>query len=189
MRFNSLFRGRIALYKADGEVLYEVASLGKTYVEIGTLFGGSAVIAGLAGCEVFCIDPLDGYYSAKHAVKERVDKWTGLVPSEEIVRENWESAGLDPKKLHIYAHLHPPWPEEINRAFDVGLIDGTHQVMHVIRDYEGMAPRVKYLMLHDIDKAAVRVVYNMALESGDWETYIPKAKEPSVMGVLKRRSI
>ena len=29
-------------------------------IEIGTLFGGSACIAGMTGCEVFCIDPLDG---------------------------------------------------------------------------------------------------------------------------------
>jgi hypothetical protein len=184
-----IFRGRVALIPSDEEIIYEIASLGKTYVEIGTLFGGSAIVAGMAGCEVFCIDPLDGYYSAKHITKERPDKWTGLVPSEEIVRENWAAAGLDPKKLHIYTQLHPPWPEEIDRTFDAGLIDGNHQLWHVIEDYKGMAPRVNYLMFHDIHKAAVRATYNIALESGDWEVYVPKTKERNITGPLKRRHI
>lgn len=181
------FRGRIALCKGDVEVISEVASLCKTYVEIGTLFGGSAIVAGKAGCEVFCIDPLDGYYSAKRDTAEHPDPSTGLVPSEKIVRANWDAGGLDPKELHIYKQLHPPWPEEIDRTFDAGLIDGDHRLSGVMADYNGMADRVKYLMFHDINKASVRVVYNMALESGDWEVYIPKTTRPNIMGVLKQR--
>ena len=80
--------GRVALWDDDAKIIKEVASLGKTYVEIGTLFGGSACIAGLSGCEVFCIDPLDGYYSAKHNDTLRPDPGTGAVVSEKIVRDN-----------------------------------------------------------------------------------------------------
>ena len=179
------FQGRIALHRQDAEVLYEVALLGKTYVEIGTLFGGSACIAGLAGCEVFCIDPLDGYYSAVHETEERPDGWTGLVPSEKIVRENWESCGLDPARLHIYQQTHPPWPLEINRSFDIGLIDGDHALDGVLVDYLGMSPRVDYLMFHDTDKPTVNYVWTRAIRSG-WDEYITKNK-PHILGTLRWR--
>ena len=179
------FKGRIALHTEDAAVLYEVASLGKTYVEIGTLFGGSACIAGLAGCEVFCIDPLDGYYSNKHGESERRDTRTGLVTSPDIVRENWECCGLDPSKLHIYQQMHPPWPEELDRTFDVGLIDGDHSLLGVTRDYLGMSNRVKYLMFHDIKKIAVNLVWNRALKDG-WVEYATDQKS-HWMGVLERR--
>lgn len=176
------FVGRIALHRDDANVLYEIASLGKTYIEIGTLFGGSACIAGLAGCEVFCIDPLDGYYSAKNEDPLRLDSRTGLVASEEIVRGNWERLGLAPEMLHIYKQLHPPWPEEIDRAFDVGLIDGDHTREGVMNDYLGMGPRVEYLMFHDINKAAVNSAWHKALRDG-WSVYAPRNK-PYWMGVL-----
>ena len=176
------FVGRIALHTEDASVLYEVASLGTTYVEIGTLFGGSACIAGLAGCEVFCIDPLDGYYSARHNDPLRPDSRTGIVASEEIVRGNWERCGLDPEMLHIYKQLHPPWPKEINRGFDVGLIDGDHSDDGVMRDYLGMGPRVRFLMFHDTNKDSVNKAWHKALRDG-WSVYAPRNKS-HWMGVL-----
>ena len=179
------FQGRIALHRPDADVLYEVALLGKTYVEIGTLFGGSACIAGLAGCEVFCIDPLDGYYSARHKEENRVDRMSGLVPTAKIVTENWESCGLDPAKLHIYQQTHPPWPLELNRAFDIGLIDGDHALDGVLVDFLGMSPRVDYLMFHDTNKPTVNYVWNRAIRGG-WDEYTTKNK-PHILGVLKWR--
>ena len=180
------FKGRAALFNNDPKVLFEIASLGKTYVEIGTLFGASACIAGLAGCEVFCIDPLDGYYSDQHGTPNRPDTETGLVPSPEIVRENWESCGLDQERLHIFPQLHPPWPKEIDRGFDIGLIDGDHAKDSVLADYNGMKHRVKYLMFHDIDKIGVRVVWHLAVTGGEWDVYTPETGA-SLLGVLKRR--
>jgi len=177
------FIGLMALWPDDDEIISEVASLGSTYVEIGTLFGASAIIAGEAGCEVFCIDPLDGYYSTKHKDVLRPEPISGLVPSEEIVRKNWESAGLDPDKLHICPQLHPPWPTEIDRTFDAGLIDGDHEFPGVLADYIGMSPRVKYLMFHDKNKPHVTRVLRHALGGGLWKEY---AKSSSHMAVLER---
>lgn len=181
-----VFLGRIAICEEDARALHEVTSLGKTYVEIGTLFGGSACIAGLAGCEVFCIDPLDGYYSAKCGEKNRLDPRTNMVPSVEIVRLNWRTQGLDPKMLHIYTQLHPPWPQEIDRTFDVGFIDGDHEHQSVQADYEGMAPRVKYLMFHDVNKISVVLTWATAIGSGMWEEYVTENKS-IILGTLKRR--
>ena len=181
-----LLVGRTALWGNDARIISEVASLGKTYVEIGTLFGGSACVAGLAGCEVFCIDPLDGYYSNKHHVTQRPDPITGIVVSEKIVRDNWERCGLDPEKLHIYKQMHPPWPEGLDREFDAGLIDGDHGFDDVLADYEGMKHRVAYLMFHDIDKSSVKMVYDLARAAPMWEDYESKHKSV-LMGVLRRK--
>ena len=175
-------KGRVALFDDDAKALFEVASLGKTYVEIGTLFGGSACVAGMAGCEVFCIDPLDGYYGL-----DTIDGMSGLVPSAKIVRENWEACGLDQEKLHIFPQLHPPWPKEIDRSFDIGLIDGDHRLQGVYYDYIGMGPRVEYLMFHDCNKPQVMAIVNTAIINGTWERYNPKSKYNTTMAVLKRK--
>ena len=176
------FRGRIPLHDGDIETLYEVASLGKTYVEIGTLFGASACIAGLAGCDVYCIDPLDGYNIRGVGDPFDVNK---NIPSPRTVQENWIRQGLDISKLHIYAHYHPPWPREINFAFDVGLIDGNHYAPNVWLDYDGMNGRIqKYLLMHDTHLDGVRSIYESALKTPKWERYTPKTKKERTMGVL-----
>ena len=126
----------------DPAVIYEIASRGKTYVEIGTRWGGSAIVAGLAGCEVYCID-----------------KWsypTKLLHEQtkpEHVIENWANAGLDPNKLHLYHHEHPPWPKELEGMFDIGMIDGAHSERQVREDWAAIRIRVsKYILFHDIHK-------------------------------------
>jgi hypothetical protein len=179
--------GRSAITECDALIIHEVASLGKTYVEIGTLFGGSAIVAGLAGCEVFCIDPLDGYYSAKNKEERRPDPVTQIVTSEKIVRSNWAIMGLCPSKLHIYKQLHPPWPKKIDRVFDAGLIDGDHSYSGAMADYMGMGPRVTYLMFHDVQKEGVRTVYEFALKNPVWELYTPKTFGRTYLRVLRRR--
>ena len=172
---DALFKGSIQLHTGDREAIFEVASLGKTYVEIGTFWGASACVAGLAGCEVYCIDPLRDY----------ADEYLPG-PTPEDVMHNWIAQGLDPDKLHIYPYYHPPWPVEIDRSFDVGLIDGDHSLESVNRDFVGMAHRVKYLMFHDANQRAVKLVFDVA-SIKRWEEYIPKTKEKRVLRVLKRR--
>ena len=171
----SVFKGSIQLHAGDREAIFEVASLGKTYVEIGTFWGASACIAGLAGCEVYCIDPFRDY----------ADEYLPG-PTPEDVMHNWIAQGLDPDRLHIYPYYHPPWPVEIDRKFDVGLIDGDHSWEAVNEDFTGMAHRVKYLMFHDTNQGSVKSVFKGALNWSSWEEYIPETKEKSVLSVLKR---
>ena len=151
-----MVRGEALLKFQDPEVIYTIASKGKTYVEIGTRWGGSAIVAGLAGCEVHCIDPWK--YPGKHLA----DRTTPL-----DVMENWAYAGLDPDKLFLYQHKHPPWPKAIkDRVFDVGMIDGAHELEQVQLDLDGMMPHVSgHILLHDISKDVVKMVF---LEAG-WE--------------------
>jgi len=172
-----VFKGGIQLFPGDMEAIFEVASLGKTYVEIGTLWGASACIAGLAGCEVYCIDPFWGY-------EDRLSPG----PTPEDVMKNWIGQGLDPDKLHIYPYYHPPWPVEINRRFDVGLIDGDHSWEAVNADFAGMGHRVNYLMFHDINMGGVRAVWNAEKkEMGMWREYTARTTKKNIMGILERR--
>ena len=177
------FFGRIPLSDGDIETIYEVASLGKMYVEIGTLFGASACVAGLAGCDVYCIDPLDGYNY--RGVPDPHDEHNTM-PSPIIVQNNWVRQGLDIGRLHLYAKYHPPWPREIDHRFDVGLIDGNHHTAHAWLDYYGMQSRVKYLMFHDIHMETVTPVWEYVKGMELWDEYIPATKKDRAIGALVR---
>ena len=177
------FDGRIALHDGDIEALYEVASLCKTYVEIGTLFGASACIAGLAGCDVYCIDPLDGY-NIRGAPDGHDPHKT--IPSPILVQHNWLRQGLELERLHLYAQYHPPWPREIDHRFDAGLIDGNHYTPNVWLDYIGMRDRVNYLMFHDSHLESVKFVCNTVKKLPMWEEYIPETKKERTLLTLRR---
>jgi len=145
-----MVRGEALLKFQDPEVIYTIASKGKTYIEIGTRWGGSAIVAGLAGCEVHCIDPW-----------EYPDKPPSRQTTPEDVKANWISAGLDPSKLFLYQQRHPPWPEAIkNRVFDIGMIDGAHELDQILLDMDGMMAHVSgYILFHDISKGVVNDVF------------------------------
>ena len=179
------FFGRVALSEGDQEKIFEVASMGKTYVEIGTLFGASACIAGLAGCDVYCIDPLDGYNV--RGMPDPHDARTSI-PSPFILQNNWVRQGLDLGRLHVYARFHPPWPREIDHRFDIGLIDGNHSTPHAWLDFNAMDQRIeKYLMFHDILFDTVEPIWKQARDNiTSWEEYKPATEKYSTLGVLKR---
>ena len=175
----------MATHPDDYRLLSAYVSKGHDYVEIGTMYGASAIIAGRA-CkgEIHCIDPFGPY---KKNIKP--------VPSPEIVRQNWESKGLVLERLHIHQQAHPPWPEVIkDRMFDVGLIDGCHEIESVWRDWYGMSPHIKkYILFHDVKAdrqydpqigaqiGPTTVLYQVARMAG-WDLLEIRGN----MGVLKR---
>ena len=133
---------RMDLHPDDYRLLSEYVSKGKDYVEIGTHAGASSIVAARACTgEIHCIDPFGPYKSNINPV-----------PSGEMARRNWELAELDLSRLHIHAQAHPPWPESIkDRMFDVGLIDGCHELDQVWLDWESMSQHVrKYILFHDV---------------------------------------
>jgi len=171
--------GRGAMTRNDPEYLFHIASQGKTYVEIGTKWGGSAIVAGLAGCEVHCIDHWDYPARRKRATPE-------------FVRANWENAGLDPTKLHLHVQRHPPWPEAIkDRKFDIGLIDGTHSEDAALKDFEEMRLHVtKFILFHDFNDQheGVQKAFWKAAEKPGWKAVNPDLRTPleHAYGVLER---
>ena len=164
----------------DPAVIFEIASRGKTYVEIGTRFGGSAIAAGLAGCEVHCIDHFE------YPNKQPDDQST-----PEMVMRNWENAGIDLDKLHIYQQRHPPWPQAIeDQKFDIGMIDGTHTEEACRLDWEAMRARINgYILFHDIrgdtgNNTSPGIVFANAAEDAEWE--VVELPFKSLFGILKR---
>ena len=170
-----MLKGSVLQKKNDPEILYTIASRGKTYVEIGTRWGGSAIIAGLAGCEVHCIDHWE------YPGKQPRDQTT-----MQDVSDNWAHAELATAKLFMYQQRHPPWPEAIeDRRFDIGMIDGQHYVKEIAQDWEAMKLRVdKYILFHDLlIHWEVREVFAEAAEDPRWEIWDPPTE--SQFGVLK----
>lgn len=115
--------------------LYAVLAGHGDHLEIGTLFGGSAIVValckqlnGLSG-NVICVDPLDGYYG------QRRDPNTGLLVNRTTVLQNAHKFGvLD--RIEIVQTMSQPWPEELKgREFASAYIDGDHTGNRPVLDW------------------------------------------------------
>lgn len=174
--------GRIALGSGEVEGLFEKYTRGTNdYIEIGTLFGGSAILAGLqCSGKVYCIDPLDGYYGTGNPDSSQV------LPSVEIVKENWARFGLDPERLVIFPHKHPPFPPELkDKRFDVAYIDGDHTFEGCRADWLALKDRVnKYIIFDNTEKESVRRVFEEAQQQG-WE-FAEEVGDSITTGVIRK---
>jgi len=176
--------GCVYVFEEDYWGLYKYCQGMNDYIEIGSRFGASAIIAGLAvNGEVHCIEPF-GVKGNPHT------KAGGSFVSEKNLRENWELFH-DPDRLVVHAQYHPPMPESIKgRRFDIGFVDGNHDYENVLADLAGMAEIVdKYILAHDIydgDKRerSVGGAYKEFLKTNqEWE----HIEYVGCVGVLKRR--
>ena len=155
----------------------------KDYIEIGTLFGGSAIIAGLnCSGKVYCIDPLDGYYGTG-----KPDSSCDKLPSEKIVKENWAKFGLAPERLEIFSHKHPPFPPSLqDKRFDVAYIDGGHKYEETMADWLALKDKVnKYIIFDNTEKGSVSSVFTEAQKSEDWE-FVEEIGGSIRTGVLRK---
>lgn len=165
-------RGRFAGWPMDCVDIYNACSCDGNHIEIGTMFGGSAIIAALAKAEngydglIYCVDPLDGYYGRPF------DPNTAgkITPSVEIVLENASLWGIE-EMLRIFPQKHPPLPEELeNMRFETALIDGDHSYKGALADWNNLKGRVdKYIIFHDIHKRNPRRIFEIAQE--EWELF------------------
>jgi hypothetical protein len=177
------FGRTVYVHKADYECLYEHCCGMEDYIEIGTMHGASAIVAGYGvSREVHCIDP----FGVK-GQPARKDK-SGFFVHPDNVRGNWE-LHHDLDRLHIHQQRHPPWPKAIeDKMFDVGLIDGCHGYPAVMDDFKGMKEHVKYkLLFHDVRPVTddgnnpTRAFHEIA-KLPEWEILEVRG----VMGVLTR---
>ena len=142
---------------------------GGPHLEIGTLFGGSAILAactqkkfGLNG-HVTCVDPLKGYYG------NPLDVQSDTNVSIEIVKRNAEQFGvLDDIELVTLPSF--PWPLG-ERQFVSAFIDGSHIYDAVLKDWLHCAERVKKIIQfdnYDVVHHGVAQVVKLAIEHPDW---------------------
>ncbi|GAF92084.1 unnamed protein product [marine sediment metagenome] len=147
---------------AAGNLLMEyVEKTEGDYIEIGSAFGGSAIMAGLAMGDrpgtVFCIDPFMGTNEFELDMRLTVF-WSNI--------QNW---GIK-QRVIAFRHVHPPFPVSIHfHKFSVGLIDGDHHQLAPFRDFIALNDRVTdYLLFDNTEKDAVSETITVASSRG-WE--------------------
>ena len=124
--------GRIADEGDSTRTLMEFVLLGGNgnHLEIGTLFGGSAICvalmkiqAGFTG-NLYCIDPLDGYYMGTEYEKS-VDPETQLPIDIKTLTENVERFGVS-NRVIAWRKKSIPFPIPLDMRFSTAYIDGDH---------------------------------------------------------------
>ncbi len=146
--------GRLAMDTVDLMILYfynfiAAKELGHIengiHVEIGTLFGGSALTA-LKAIEAaggkgvyYMIDPFDGYYG------KGTDIITGINITEENVISNMEKFAIQPDKYRILKNFSGD-KEAVNAVRDKKIltlfIDGNHSYEGIKSDWRNYSPHV-----------------------------------------------
>ena len=123
------------------------------HLEIGALFGGSAIVVALLkerhlfDGKVYCVDPLNGYYY--HRMKRRIDKVSGLRVDRATLDYNIWQFGLE-KRIEIIEKHSDPWPDELkDKEFVSAYIDGDHWGNAPITDWENAKECVSRFAIFD----------------------------------------
>lgn len=118
------------------------------HLEIGTLFGGSAILAarikeelGLDG-KIVCVDPLNGYYGYPH------DPASGVEVTKGRVLSNARLFGVE-KRLQLITKKSKPWPIDLDRRFASAFIDGDHTFEGALDDWRAVESQVDKIVLID----------------------------------------
>lgn len=136
-----------------------VGNVDGDHLEIGTLFGASAIVCALAKKnakregKIFCIDPLNGYYiGARNKngadIGSEIDKPSGKKPTMENLLKNCKEFGVE---LEIIQKKSDPFPEELKgRKFATVYIDGDHWNGAPARDWNSIKDNVdSFVIFHD----------------------------------------
>lgn len=145
-----------------------VSSEAGDHLEIGTLFGGTAILAAKIkrekgdGGKVVVIDPLDGYYD------KGKDPITKLAPDVRIFEENMSLFGVV-DKVELHAVVSNPLPVE--GPFVTALIDGDHSYEGCLADWLNVKEITsRYVIFDNVDKnyQGVVKVFSQACSSEGW---------------------
>lgn len=133
------------------------------YFEVGVLWGGSMVVAGLAmpTGHLYGIDPFFGYMAPGKLDPYVKGKGKGLIPSREIAELNLEEYGLTERSTLITG-LHPPFPEELEDTyFGCIFIDGDHQTKSVLADWNAVKYNASGIVIfHDLHHSTILPAWN-----------------------------
>jgi len=170
---DNLYLGRAILEATDGN-----------HLEIGSLFGGSAIFAALLKkalgfkCHVYAIDPFSGYYL--DTVNDQGQKIGGLadpfstVPvSLETAMRNAEKFGVSDRITFIQA-LSYPFPEQLKyETFATAYIDGDHWNLAPTLDWLSVKDITTKLVIFDNNDGRIGVdtACKVAASSKGWREY------------------
>jgi hypothetical protein len=111
---------------------------GGNHLEIGTLFGGSAIAVALLKQRlnhsgiVFCIDPLNGYYN--DGSKGFIDNQSGKAVTPEVLFENIRRFDVGQRMVVMQAKS-VPCPNLMDIKFSTAYIDGEHESGVPLKDW------------------------------------------------------
>ncbi len=160
-----------------------VANCKGDYLEIGSLYGASAIVAALFGNgHVYCVDIFEPYSTKP-----------GARPSPELLLQNASNWGAE-KKITPFKHRHPPLPAKLEHVrFDIAYIDGDHTHEGSLADWENIEHRVdRYVLFHDVRPnspyGAKTTFENHAMLDPNWNLIYRNttSKRMSSIGVLER---
>lgn len=167
--------GGLATNPEDAALMVEVAWRGghSNHLELGTLFGGSAILMALAkerfgfDGEIHCVDNF-GYMRDTYPV------------GPEMVLSNAKRFGVDDRIKIIKANTYPlplDITSSVAREGNYGscMIDASHDFGNCQRDWTSVHPISDVVAFHDYDRShmgVVSTVRNAMQESGWWLVFL-----------------
>lgn len=147
--------GKLSMNNDEAELLFDTLHPGDVYVETGTFFGGSAILAAHKAERVYTIDNMIGDYFVQNGVQAR------------DILDNFAKMQVAHKISLIKAKSFPwPLPEEIKP--DVFLIDGGHSYQCAALDWTTADLITKRaILVHDYNRKQYPGVMRM-VEEIDW---------------------
>lgn len=137
--------GRIGVSASEAKLIEFVVKDSATHIETGCLWGGTAILAALAGAKyVTTIDPMKGGWW------ETGDPAVGKKPTPKIVTENLKRFAVNNKVQVIMQRSWPfPFPDANPDSF---FIDGDHSFEGCFTDWLIASSITKrYVLFHDYD--------------------------------------
>lgn len=162
--------GGIGCGSEDAALLAEVAwrSGHNDHLELGTLFGGTAILVALAkkqfdfDGDVYCVDNFS-YLRNQYPV------------GKELVMENAAIFGVE-DRIHVFEeNTYPLSPDLASRYYGSALIDAAHDFASCQRDWLSVKDISGTVVFHDYDKehmGVVSTVRNAMQEPGWWLTHL-----------------
>lgn len=148
---NDHMRGRIAMLAREAELVEKYAALCDTWLEIGTLWGGSAILAALANpsLTVTAVDPMYGYYGSGDSGMDGKP-----TPTLDDVQSNFREFEVFDRISLVQGKSNPfPLPALL---VDGILVDGAHDYESVLLDCrEACQHARRFVLVHDVNDAEV----------------------------------
>jgi len=186
--------GRMCLESSNCNYLAWAVSEARSghHLEIGSLHGGSAILAALIKAQygysgdVWCVDPLNGYYTGTRFACE-VDYVSRIPVTPEIISKNLRTFGVE-NRVRVIQSVSNPLPPSLPDLFSSVYIDGNHWGEAPLQDWMNVKDCVTgYVVFDNTDSAnhpdVVRAV-NVARNDPQWES----ALDAGITAIFKRRA-
>jgi len=166
--------GRMALTReSEAECLAHYTSIPGDHIEVGCLWGGTAILTALAKQDagspgqVYTIDPMVGGWW------DTEDPDVHLRPTPKIVKNNLKLFKLS-RRVYVIQAKSSPWPVPAEVKPATMFIDGNHAFEYVSEDWKKAATITgRYILLHDYNSknhpGVQRAVDEIARSNRNWK--------------------